>query len=226
MTIGEILKKLSEQITEKIAQTSGVNFTIEQTNIATLNDGDDFLEGKSPIIISVVNIEEDKTLKNQTLYKEYPGSGISVEKYKKPAQNLILSLLFTSYNKDQAKYADGLDKLELIIRYLQHNNVYYYDNNLLKEQTIVSETETKLMNKIILDLVSLKSEQLNQMWSYLGSKYMPSVLYTMRMIHVQNEDNLPPVSIIDKAKIQLWTNDKTDFLGEIEASSFLLDTEI
>ena len=224
MNLAKILDKLSKKITSEIATANnGVAVSIELTNVATLNDGDEFLQEKSSMILSVINIEEDKTLKNQSLYKEYSGNGNSIEKYKKPSQNLILSLLFTSYNKNQNKYAEGLDKLEYIIRCLQHNNVYYYDDTTLFEQTEVSENQAKTLNKIILDLVSLKSDQLNQMWSYLGSRYMPSVLYSMRMIRIQNENNLPTDPIIDKAKVQLWTNDKSDITGEIEATSFLLD---
>lgn len=224
MNLAKVLDELSKKISAEIsAANNGVVVSIELTNVATLNDGDEFLLNKSSMILSIVNIEEDKTLKNQSLYKEYSGNGNSIEKYKRPTQNLILSLLFTSYNKNQDSYPDGLEKLEYIIKCLQHNNVYYYDNTNFFEQTEVSENQAKSMNKIILDLVSLKLDQLNQMWSYLGSKYMPSVLYSMRMIRVQNENNLPADPIIDKAKVQLWTNDKSDITGEIESSSFLLD---
>jgi hypothetical protein len=224
MNLAKVLDKLTKKITAEIAAlNNGVTVGIELTNVATLNDGDEFLQNKSSMILSLVNIEEDKTLKNQSLYKEYSGNGNSIEKYKKPSQNLILSLLFTSYNKDQNNYSEGLDKLEYIIKCLQYNNVFYYDDTNLFEQTEVSEIQAKTMNKIILDLVSLKSDQLNQMWSYLGSRYMPSVLYSMRMIRVQNETNLPTDPIIDKAKVQLWTNDKSDITGEVEANSFLLE---
>jgi hypothetical protein len=222
MNLSKILDELTKKITDEIkVSNNGAVVNIELTNVATLNDGDEFMQEKSSMILSIINIEEDKTLKNQTLYKEYI-SGNSIEKYKKPAQNLILSLLFTSYNKDQTKYAEGLDKLEYIIKYLQYNNVFYYDDTNLLEQTVATENQAKSWNKIILDLVSLKSEQLNQMWSYLGSKYMPSVLYTMRLIHIQHEDVLPTDPIIDKAKVQMWTTDKSDIAGEIEANSFLL----
>lgn len=224
MNLAKILDKLTKKITSEIAtMNNGVSVPIELTNIATVNDGDQYLLNKSSIILSLVNIEEDKTLKNNSLYKEYPGNGGSIEKYKKPTQNLILSLLFTSYIKNEGNYPEGLDKLEYIIKCLQYNNVYYYDDLTLLEQTEVSEIQAKSMNKIILDLVSLKSDQLNQMWSYLGSRYMPSVLYTMRMIPVQKENNLPTYPVIDKAKIQLWTNDKSDITGEIESNSFLLE---
>ncbi|HSD13518.1 MAG TPA: DUF4255 domain-containing protein [Flavobacterium sp.] len=223
MNLAKILDKLSKKITSEIAEmNNGITVPIELTNIATLNDGDQFLLNKSTIILSLVNIEEEKILRNHSLYKEYPGNGNTVEKYKKPTQNLILSLLFTSYVRNQDSYSEGLDKLEYIIKCLQHNNVFYYDDLNLLEQTEVTEIQSKSMNKLILDLVSLKSDQLNQMWSYLGSRYMPSVLYTMKMIAVQNENNLPTYPVIDKAKIQLWNNDKKDITGEIESNSFPL----
>jgi hypothetical protein len=226
MTLAKILDKLSKKITSKITSLNiGVVINIELTNVATLNDGDDFVQDKSSMILSIVNIEEDKTLKNMSLYKEYSGSGNVIEKYKKPAQNLIISLLFTSYNKDQSKYSEGIDKLEYIIQCLQQNNVFYYHDNDTDffEQTEVSENQAKLMNKLILDMVSLKTEQLNQMWSYLGSRYMPSVLYTMRMIRVQKEDDLPTQNAIKKAKVQLWNNDINDLTGELEAKSIQLE---
>jgi hypothetical protein len=218
MTISKILDSLSNKITTLIQLEYGVTMTIDLSNIATLNDGDDFVD-KSSVILSIVNIEEDKTLKNQFPYKEYSGTGNTVDKYKRPSQNLNISILFTSYNKDQGKmlYTQGIDKLEYIVRCLQHNNVYYYDNTNFFEQTEVSESQAKNLNKLILDMVSLKSDQLNQMWSYLGNKYMPSVLYCMRLITIQNE-NIQTARVIEKAKIQLWENDITAPVGLIEES--------
>ena len=41
---------------------------VEISNIATLNDGDEFLDSTSPIILSVINIEEDRLAKTPNLY--------------------------------------------------------------------------------------------------------------------------------------------------------------
>jgi hypothetical protein len=218
MTISKILDTLCKKIATTVLALYNVEIKVELSNIATVNDGDDFLLDKSTLLLSIVNIEEDKTLRNNSLYKEHVPNSSTVEKFKKPAQHLVFSLLFTSYNRDQGKYSEGLEKLEYVMKYLQNNNVYYYDNLNLFEETEVSESVAKLLNKIILDLVTLKSEQLNQMWSYLGSRYMPSVLYTMRLIQIQKEDNLPVARVIEKAKVQLWENDSKDPTGSIEIS--------
>jgi len=68
MTIGEILKELSDKIKEYIQ----LGITIELANIATLSDDDSIVSDRSAIVLSIVNIEEDKTLKNQSLYKAIP----------------------------------------------------------------------------------------------------------------------------------------------------------
>lgn len=202
MTVSKILQEICRKISDG---TGGVLPVL--ANIATVND-DDASFDKSSIIFSIVNIEEDKTLKNQSLYKK----GIvnvnnidSKEKYKKPAQNLIFSILFSSYTKNTEQYSDGISKLEQVIRYLQNNNVFYFDDNDLYEQTeIPSEVSPDLFHKLILDLTSLKMEQLNQMWSYLNNKYMPSVLYTMRLIRIQNEDveNVPVITNVKTEVVQ------------------------
>lgn len=193
MTIAEIFEKLCIMI-----EGDTVGFNIVKANIATVNDDDANLE-RSPIIFSVVNIEEDKTLKNQSLYKKKVEEGIiSIDKYKKPAQNLIFSLLFSSYTKHTDQYSNGITKLEKVIRYLQDNNVFYFDDtgNFYEQTQIPSGTSPDSLHKIILDLKSLKIEELNQMWSYLNNKYMPSALYTMRLIRIQNEEGLPTAPVI------------------------------
>ena len=214
MKITEFLSKLVTAVNAEIAGTP----IVELANIATLNDGDEFLSSKSSIILSIVNIEEDKILKNQTLYKNYIPLSDTVEKYKNPTQNLILSLLFASYNIDQSKYTEGIDKLEVVIRYFQNKRVFYWQAPNLSENIPGSGS----YDKLIFEMVSLKTDQLNQMWSYLGAKYMPSVLYQVQMISIQAEETSSD-EIIKKAKIQLWENNPNDSTGHIESGTFTKD---
>ena len=66
MTISKILEKLSAKISATIQTLYTVAVEIEMTNIATVNDGDEFLLNKSALLLSIVNIEEDKTLRNRS----------------------------------------------------------------------------------------------------------------------------------------------------------------
>jgi hypothetical protein len=214
MKITDFLSKLVTAVNAEITGTP----IVEIANIATLNEGDEFLSSKSSIILSIVYIEEDKILKNQTLYKNYIPSSDSIERYKNPTQNLILSLLFASYNIDQSKYTEGIDKLEVVIRYFQNTRVFYWQAPNLSENIPGSGS----YDKLIFEMVSLKTDQLNQMWSSLGARYMPSVLYKVQMISIQSEETSPD-EIIKKAKIQLWENNPNDSTGHIESGTFTKD---
>ena len=46
-----------------------VSPVVEISNIVTLNDGDEFFNSTSPIILSLVNIEEDTVAKSQSKYE-------------------------------------------------------------------------------------------------------------------------------------------------------------
>lgn len=215
------LKIVIEQLSKLIDPGQAV---IDITNIATLNDGDDFLESKSPIVLSIVNIEEDKTLKNQSVYLKSTNDHTTISRYKHPTQHLILSLLFSSYNKDLSKYLDGIDKLKNIIAYFQQNNSFYYKNDdteLIDYAAFIGKTELQKQDyhRITVELVSLTMEQLNQMWSYLGSKYMPSVLYKMRLCTIQNPNTIQE-KVIKKVKIDLWENDKNSIAGLLETKEY------
>jgi hypothetical protein len=196
---------------------SNVDPIVEIMNIATLNDGDEFVDSTSPIILSIINIEHDIISKNPNTYLPNKAQANTVSKYKNPTQNLVISLLFSAYTREQKtdKYQDGIVKLEHIIRCLQEQNVFYLNGNT--EVDPGTENHTKL----ILDMESLKISELNQLWSVLGNKYMPSVLYKLRMITIQHEEE-DGGRVIEKAKIKLWNNNTSDIAGQIEASDDII----
>lgn len=215
------IKVILEQLSKLVDPSQSF---IEITNIATLAEADDFLVTKSPIILSIVNIEEDKTLKNQSLYIANSNNQVDVSRYKYPTQYLILSLLFTSYNKDLSKYLDGINRLKNIIYFFQQNTSFYYkedDTELITYDDYLakSDIDKELYYKTTVEPVSLSAEQLNQMWSYLGSKYMPSVLYKMRLCVIQQSPQIQE-KVVRQAKIELWENDQQNIIGTLESGQF------
>ncbi|GAB1857152.1 hypothetical protein MHTCC0001_19880 [Flavobacteriaceae bacterium MHTCC 0001] len=208
----DVIHQTLQFIKTKIdAYNSNVNPIVEIVNIATLNDGDEFLELTNPITLSVVNIEEDTVSRSPNVYLPNTTQASSVQRYKNPAKNLIISILFTAYSKDQAtdKYQSGIVKLEHVIRCFQEQHVFYIDG------TTEVDPVTQDHIKIILDLESLKISELNQLWSVLGNKYMPSVLYKLRMITIQHEEE-DGGGVIERAKLILWNENKNDLAGQLE----------
>ena len=179
---------------------------VEISNIATLNDGDEFLESASPIILSVINIEEDSLARIPQVYLPNPNRDNPAKKYNNPTQHFITSILFTAYTKvkSNGSYLDGINKLEHVIRCFQEQRVFMLNGT----------------TKLILDLESLKINELNQLWSMLGNKYMPSVLYRMRVISIQHDEK-DGAGLIEEFKIKLWENDSEDSTGLLEETDYI-----
>lgn len=138
---------------------------------------DDTLTGQFSLsekaIISLVNVEEDRVVKQHENFKKTATSTI----YKNPPVRLNLFVLF-SVNK--ADYEDSLKWLTVIIQYFQHQNVFTGTSHPDLHENI---------SKLIVELHSLNFEQVNHLWSTLGGKYLPSVMYKVRQITI--DEDLP-----------------------------------
>ena len=132
--------------------------------------GENSLTGKA--ILSLVNVEEDKVAKQQENYSRTD----SATQYKSPPLYLNLYILF-SINKPE--YDDCLKWLGYIMQFFQHQQVF---------TPITHPGLDPKIPRVVVDLFSLNFEQVNHLWSTLGGKYMPSVLYKVRQISV--DENL------------------------------------
>ncbi len=195
---------------------------VEITNIATLNDGDNFIETALPIVLSVVNIEEDKVMRKPTIYQskkwitnesesggEYIESVIKdkntkYQKLKNPLLNLNIHLLFSTYKKNKTdinNYTDLIDQLEKVISCFQNQSVFKEEDFIIDGNNPLRFPEKT--EKIFLEMVNLSMEGLNQMWSFLGNKYMPSVLYKMRVLSILPEETAEIKASVDSVRVQL-----------------------
>lgn len=120
------------------------------------------------IVISLVNIEEDKISRNPENYVRVDQKTI----YKNPSIHLNLYCLF-AVNREL--YTDALKQLSLVIQFFQHKNVFTPQNSPGIDPGI---------EKIIFDLNTINFEQVNHLWATLGGKYIPSVMYKVRLVSI------------------------------------------
>jgi hypothetical protein len=123
------------------------------------------------IVVSLINIEENRISKDPNNYVRQ-GTGIVM---KNPAVHLYLTLLFTSIRREG--YGFVLQHLQDVIGVFQKKFVFDHANTPLLNANI---------EKLILDMVSLNLQQLHEIWSVLGGKYFPSVVYRVRMVTIDN----------------------------------------
>jgi hypothetical protein len=128
------------------------------------------------IIISLINIEEDRVSRDPQNFLR-TDSGIVK---KNPAIHLNLTLLFTSVKLDTG-YQVALQNIQRVIEFFQKRYVFDHSNTPGLDTGI---------EKLILEMMSLNLEQLHQLWSMLGGKYHPSVVYKMRMITIDSVSDI------------------------------------
>ena len=122
-------------------------------------------------VLSLVNIEEDRVAKKQ---ENYIKTSITT-RYKRPPLYLNVFILFSV---NRTSYSDSLSWLNHILQFFQHQNVF---------TPITHPALDSRIEELIVDLYSLNFEQVNHLWSTLGGKYIPSALYKIRQLTVDED---------------------------------------
>ncbi len=151
--------------------------------------------------MSLINIEEERVFKDQrTSFTNADG----LTEHMNPDLRLNLYILIAANYQDSVAsgtsvdYKEGLKQLSYVISFFQAKNVFTKDSTPKLAETSIE--------KLVVELYSYSFEQLNNFWSVLGTHYMPSVLYKVRVITIQEkilQDTALPIE-----KIKINTSDK------------------
>lgn len=126
----------------------------------------------SDAFISLVNIEEDRVSRSQENFVRSTSNSIV---YKNPKVYLNLYLLFSV---NLSSYTESLKRLSYIIQFFQWRNVF---------TPLSSPSLPAGIEELIFDLFTPTFQDLNNLWGIMGSKYVPSVIYKMRLISISEE---------------------------------------
>lgn len=134
--------------------------------------------------LTLINIEEERTVKEQLpKYSYIDGQQVRLE----PELRLNLHLLIST---NFQQYDEGLKYLSHVITFFQSHSSF----NGSKNPGLDSRIE-----KLMVDMLSLNYEQLNEIWAYTGGKQVPSAVYKVRMVVMQDiEPNAvqPPITSV------------------------------
>ncbi len=151
------------------------------------------------IVISVVNLEEESTLKNQPALKKSPPSQAI---YENPPVFLNLYVLFTS-NYWGDKYIFALQRISYVIQFLQSKNLFSYSSSVL---SMVNSDPDLVSLKFTMELYTLTFEQLNHLWGSLGGRQIPFVMYKLRLVALTERKAIrqaPLITEIDSNLVEL-----------------------
>ncbi|WP_133272616.1 DUF4255 domain-containing protein [Hymenobacter radiodurans] len=135
------------------------------------------------LILSVVNITEETTLKNLPHYVRNDVKLTAT--YENPPVFLNFQILVAATHSD---YINALLILSRGIRFFQAQNVFTPES--VAPESISQNAPTNALDqlerfKLIFDLYSPSLEEVNHLWGTLGGKQYPFVLYRLRMLDLK-----------------------------------------
>ena len=155
------------------------------------------------IVITLVNVEEESTLKNQPALKR-PFDGTAI--YQNPPVNLNLYILF-SCNYSGNNYTLALKRLSYIIQFLQGKNTFSVVSAVSAGPFNLDDPD--IVNvKFTAELYTLTFEQINHLWGSLGGRQIPFVMYKIRLVSITERAKVREVPLIEE--IETYITKTTD----------------
>lgn len=128
------------------------------------------------VIASVVNIEQEECLRNIPFRRtRLDPNGLPSGVERQPEIFLNIYVLFGANKSD---YQIALQRIAQVIAFFQRQFVFTPANTPVLGALNIS--------KIVFDLYSTSFDELNQLWGVMGGKYIPSVVYKMRLALIQD----------------------------------------
>jgi hypothetical protein len=185
--IYEALQIISEQL-DKYLSDSGLNNLVVLENIALLESADenaDNLKGK--VVLTLLNLQEESALRNTPNYKVKDGK----TEYRNPPVHLNFYLLISA-NCDT--YDKSLRCLSKTIQFFQGKKVFTSTNTVYNRNNVAFDVLDYF--KFILELYTLNLEELNYVWGTLGGRQLPSVIYKVQLLEIEQDIKIAASGVI------------------------------
>ncbi len=169
---------------------ASVNVVIDNIGLLETSKGDTLTNN---IVITVVNIEEESTLKNQPALRR---PMINRAIYKNPPVYLNLYVLFTcNYSGDDYRLA--LKRLSYIIQFLQGKNSFSTSSSI--SGGAIDLTDPDIIElRFTMELYTLTFEQINHLWGSLGGRQIPFAMYKLRLVAITDHAVIREVPLIEE----------------------------
>lgn len=144
------------------------------------------------IVITLVNVEEEKGLKNSPYAHKFDNKAI----YKNPTVFLNLLVLF-SCNYADVGYPNALKRLSFIIKFMQSKSYFSFASSPVATEADLNDPEIANL-RITAELVTLSFEQINDLWGSLGGRQVPFVMYKIRVVSLTDNTMLRELPLIEE----------------------------
>ena len=188
--IDAALQLLRDELTSYLSTKDAATVVIDNIGLFETPAGNSLTDN---IVITLVNVEEESTLKNQpALKRPFINSAI----YENAPVYLNLYVLFTC-NYSGNDYILALKRLSFVIRFLQSKNVFSSSSSVSGGSINLDEDDLVDL-KFTMELYTLTFEQINHLWGSLGGRQIPFVMYKLRLVSITERALVREVPLIEE----------------------------
>lgn len=153
-------------------------YDIDEDRVVVSNlmnqDGSAAIEGNNKVVCYLANIEEETTLKANAGVTSF-GGGFGASR---GDIHLNLTVVFSAFFSGK-NYVEALKFLSGVIYFFQSKSVFTPNNTPGLSDAI---------DKAVFDITSLNMHDLNALFSMIGAKYTPSVVFRVRMLKFTSDN--------------------------------------
>ncbi|HET9439771.1 MAG TPA: Pvc16 family protein [Longimicrobiales bacterium] len=178
---------LTDELNTFIASRMGPGLRADLTRI--VDDAGRYVLTE-PIGVHLIAVEEERAFRAQLPTVTHVNGRDIMQQ---PELQLNLYVLVAANN---TTYRVALGHLALVLTFFQAHSVFTADQYPALDARIA---------KLTVELMSLSFEQLNQVWAAIGAKQLPSVVYKVRTVVVQDVEPAGiqiPITSINSALLQ------------------------
>ena len=188
--IGDILNNIAKEVTEYV--DSQVDFSSGKKSVVlakpTNSKGELSIPSNS-VCLALINIDEETSMRNPMITKRVEGTKVYTQT---PGIMLNLSIVFIANFPND--YISELNYITKIIEFFQQKDTFTIGNTpSLKKQN-------RFFEQLVFKLSTTKLEEQHNVWNLLGIKYMPSVMYSVGKIVVQEDEKLSETKVVKRVK--------------------------
>ncbi len=166
--IDNAISHIASELNQHLKRSFALNEDVVAISNILEQDGTVASHVNNKIVVSLVNIEKDSVpFRQQNLAG---GAGRAV--VTAPPVYFNLYLMFASYFGGN-NYQEGLKFISKTIGFFQGQPVFDHQNSPALDENIY---------KLVLDIENLNTQDLSSLWGVLSGKYLPSILYKVRMV--------------------------------------------
>ena len=173
--IGSTLQFIAEQMNDYVCNVLKLNPANNKVLLSSIVDPNGALtvRDQNVLLIKLVNIEPDPIANGSDPIRHFPkGSDLT----ESAPLYLNLQIILAAYSQPE-QVKSGLDMLTLGIAFLQGKSMWNPQNTPQLPEGV---------ERLVFEMGTLDLHQLNHVWGAIGTKYLPSAIYKVKMLTIDD----------------------------------------